>query len=170
MRNAKLLSKVVVSTTSRPYAFLVSTFSPRLGIVRSFHFCQLDSVSWYLTWVLFEVPRWCRSPFMCSVSTCSPSPVTFLSIVLPRWLSGKESACQCRSRRRHRFHPWVRKISWRRKWQPTPVSLPGKSHGQRSLVGYSLWICKESDICLYPLLISIKFLVFSLLLWRSLIY
>ena len=37
------------------------------------------------------------------------------------------------------FDPWVRKIPWRRKWQPTPVFLPGKSHGQRSLVGYSPW-------------------------------
>ena len=36
-----------------------------------------------------------------------------------------------------RFDPWVRKISWRRKWQPTLVFLPGKSHGQRRLVGYS---------------------------------
>ena len=36
-------------------------------------------------------------------------------------------------------NPWVGKISWRRKWQPTPVFLPGKSHGWRSLVGYSLW-------------------------------
>jgi len=36
------------------------------------------------------------------------------------------------------FNPWVRKISWRRKWQPTPVFLPGKSHGQWNLVGYSL--------------------------------
>ena len=53
---------------------------------------------------------------------------------LPRWLSGKESACQCR---RPRFDPWVRKIPWRRKRQPTPVFLPGESHGQRSLVGYS---------------------------------
>ena len=35
--------------------------------------------------------------------------------------------------------PWVRKIPWRRKWQPTPVILPGKSHGQRSLVGYNPW-------------------------------
>ena len=35
-----------------------------------------------------------------------------------------------------------RKISWRRKWQPTPVFLPGKSHGQRSLVGYSPWGCR----------------------------
>ena len=53
-----------------------------------------------------------------------------------RWLRSKESACQCR---RHRFKPWVRKIPWRRKWQSTAVSLPGKSHGQRSLVGRSLW-------------------------------
>ena len=44
------------------------------------------------------------------------------------------------------FNPWVRKIPWRRKWQPTPVFLPGKSHGQRILVSYSQWRCKESDM------------------------
>ena len=55
---------------------------------------------------------------------------------LPWWLSGKEPACQCR---RSRFDPWAGKIPWRRKWQPTPVFLPGKSHGQRSLVGCSPW-------------------------------
>ena len=54
----------------------------------------------------------------------------------PGGSDGKESICQCR---RHGFDPWVRKIPWRRKWQPTPVSLPGKSYGQRSLVGYSPW-------------------------------
>ena len=43
------------------------------------------------------------------------------------------------------FNPWVGKISWKWKWQPTPVFLPGKSHGQRSLVGYSSWGRKESD-------------------------
>ena len=53
-----------------------------------------------------------------------------------RWLSGKESTCQSR---RLKFDRWVRRIPWRGKWHPTPVSLPGKSHGQRSLVGYSLW-------------------------------
>ena len=51
-----------------------------------------------------------------------------------RWLRGKESTCQ---RRRHGFSPWVRKIPWRWKWQPTPIFLPGKSHGQKSLAGYS---------------------------------
>ena len=43
------------------------------------------------------------------------------------------------------FDPWVGKIPWRRAWQPTPVSLPGESHGQRSLAGYSPWGGKESD-------------------------
>ena len=41
---------------------------------------------------------------------------------------------------------WVGKISWRRAWQPTPVFLPGESHGQRSLAIYSPWDCKESDM------------------------
>ena len=41
--------------------------------------------------------------------------------------------------------PWVGNIPWRKKWQPTPVFLPGKSHGQRSLTGYSPWSCKEVD-------------------------
>ena len=63
----------------------------------------------------------------------------------PRWLRGKESACQCRRHRRCGFSPWVRKFPWR-KWQPTPILLPGKFHGQRSLVGYSLWDCKELDM------------------------
>ena len=46
---------------------------------------------------------------------------------------------------RCRFDPQVRKIPWRRAWQPTPVFLPGESHGQRSLVGYSPWGRKQSD-------------------------
>ena len=47
-----------------------------------------------------------------------------------------ESACQCRRHRRHRFNSWVGKILWSKKWQPVPVFLPGKFHGQRSLAGY----------------------------------
>ena len=50
-----------------------------------------------------------------------------------------ESSCQCRSRRKHRFAPWVKKIPWRQEWQPTPIFLPGESHGQRRLVGDSPW-------------------------------
>ena len=51
-------------------------------------------------------------------------------------LSGKEPACQ---RKRLRFYPWIRKIPWRRAQQPTPVFLPGESHGQKSLARYSPW-------------------------------
>ena len=59
---------------------------------------------------------------------------------LPWRLSGSESTCQCK---RHGFNPWVRKIPWRRKWQPTLVIFPGKSDGQRSLVGYSSRVLKR---------------------------
>ena len=55
-----------------------------------------------------------------------------LTMGFPWWLRGKESACQYK---RHRFDPWVGKIPWRRKWQPTQVFLPRKSHGHWSLVG-----------------------------------
>ena len=64
------------------------------------------------------------SDFLCDIS----SPTT-----------GKESACQCRRPRRPGFDPCIEKIPWRRKWQPTPVFLPGESHGQSSLAGYSPW-------------------------------
>ena len=53
---------------------------------------------------------------------------------LPKWFSGKESACQCK------FDPWIGKTPWRRKWQHTPVCLPGKFCEQRSRVDYSLWV------------------------------
>ena len=58
-------------------------------------------------------------------------------------LVGKESACQCRRPRRCGFDPWVGKIPWRRKWQPTPVFLSRESCGERSLLGHSPWDCKE---------------------------
>ena len=57
----------------------------------------------------------------------------------------QRSTCQCRRWRRLRFDPWVGKILWRRKRQPTPVFLPGKSHGQSSLVGYRPWGRNELD-------------------------
>ena len=49
---------------------------------------------------------------------------------LPRWHSGKESAWQCKRCRRHGSDPWIRKIPGRRNWQPSPLFLPGESHGQ----------------------------------------
>ena len=56
--------------------------------------------------------------------------------MLHYWLSAKEFACNASDTW---FDSWVRKIPWRRKWQPTPVFLPGESQGQRSLAGYSPW-------------------------------
>ena len=64
---------------------------------------------------------------------------------LPWWLTGKESTCQCRRHKTCGFNPRVRKIPWKREWKPTPVFLPRELRGQRSLVGYSPWDCKESD-------------------------
>ena len=49
-------------------------------------------------------------------------------------------------RKKCRFDPWVGKIPWRRKWQPTPVFLSGESYGHMSLAGYSPWGCKESNM------------------------
>ena len=62
--------------------------------------------------------------------------------ILPGGLDGRV-CLQCR---RLGFNPWVRKIPWKRKWQPTTVSLPGKSQGWRSLSGCSPWGPKESDM------------------------
>ena len=71
---------------------------------------------------------------------------------LPWWLRWLRISLQCR---RPGFDPWHGKIPWRRKWQLTPVFLPGEFYGQRSPVGYSPWGLKESDTterltCTYP--------------------
>ena len=63
--------------------------------------------------------------------------VSLFMLGLPGGAIGKEPTCQCKRHKRHRLDPWVGKIPWRRKWQPTPVFLLGESHGQRSLAGYS---------------------------------
>ena len=67
--------------------------------------------------------------------------LTFIAFVqvakeFPKWLSSKKICLQCR---RQGSNPWVRKMPWKRKWQPTPVFSPGEFHGQRSLVGFSPW-------------------------------
>ena len=73
------------------------------------------------------------------------STPSFLFFYFPDGSSGKEPTCQSRTFRRCRFNPWVGKIPWMRKWQPTPIILSGISHGQWSLVGYSPYSWKESD-------------------------
>ena len=63
-----------------------------------------------------------------------PSASDFHTLRLTRWLSDKESTCQCRRHKSSGLDSWVGKIPWRRKWQPTAALLPGKSHGW---IGYS---------------------------------
>ena len=72
----------------------------------------------------------------------------------PGGASSKESTCQCRRHKRHRFNPWVGKIAWSRKWQPTPEFLPGKSHGQRSLAGYIVHGAAELDMTEQSLIVG----------------
>ena len=86
---------------------------------------------------IFDLPADCWNTFR-------------LESLFPEWsfpggASGREPTHQCRRCKRRGFDPWVGKIPWRRKWQPTPVFLPRASHGQRSLVGYSPWGHKDSD-------------------------
>ena len=57
----------------------------------------------------------------------------------------KNLPCQCRRCKRYEFDPFVGKIAWSRKWQTTPVFLPGKFHGQSNLEGYSPWGLRELD-------------------------
>ena len=107
---------------------------------------------------------------LCGAGDCIQHPVInhngkeygneYTYIWLPGWHSGKESDCQCRRRKRQQFDPWVRKIPWRRKWQPTPIFLPGKFHRLRSLAGYSPWGHKESDITERP---TLSLFLFSVL-------
>ena len=85
---------------------------------------------------------------VCSLSVLHPIANTLGSWCLewsdswasgfPGGASGKETSCQCCRCKRHESNPWIRKIPWRRAWQPTPVFLPGESYGQRSLPGYSI--------------------------------
>jgi len=65
--------------------------------------------------------------------------------------SSKEHTCQCRRHKRCGFDAWIRKIPWRRKWQPTSVFLPGESHGQRSLAGYTVHRVAKSQAWLKQL-------------------
>ena len=104
----------------------------------------------YIQWEIF---LYVHGGLLCSISSLNCKKLGDSMIRVKKlWLEGhiwsvdKESTCQWRRSRRCRFDPWVEKIPWRRKWQPTPVFLPGKSQGQRSLAGYGSWDHKESDM------------------------
>ena len=75
-------------------------------------------------------PQGCKESDMTEATKHNKTSMGF-----PGGARGKEPACQCRRLKRLRFDPWVREIPWRRAWQPTPVFLPGESHGERSPTG-----------------------------------
>ena len=111
---------------------VVCCIGSRLGMQLSEGSADLDSQDFLLLWVTADA-EW--SLWSCSNWGCLSQ--------LPWWLSCKESICQCK---RHRvLIPGLGRFPWGRKWQPTPLFLPGKSHGQRKLMGYSPWYCKGSD-------------------------
>ena len=85
------------------------------------------------------------NPMDCSTSGFPVHTMTWHYVSLPGGISGKEPTCQCRGCKRKEFDPWIGKILWRREWQLPPVFLPRESHGQRSLMGYSLQGHAEQD-------------------------
>ena len=93
-------------------------------------------ISFHEVCVIHIVVGWCAENLICLLPKYMYLSLTLSAMGVPRRLSGKEPAWQCR---RLGFDPWVRKIPWIRKWQPTPVFLPGESQGQGSLVRYGPW-------------------------------
>ena len=89
--------------------------------------CSILRIAWFRLW-----------PIKLPTAGCNPQIWHFLGA------SGKEPTCQCRRHKRFGFDPWVGKIPCRKKWQHTPVFLPGESHGQRKPGGYSPKGRKES--------------------------
>ena len=117
----------IISKTSTQGPWFLHVRCRNYGKIR-----QLSSLTVALSPCLFPVGR---------SSSVHRSPEDALDWA-SRLCSDKESACQCR---RRGFDPWLGKILWSRKWEPTPVFLPGESHGQKSLVGYSPRGSKELD-------------------------
>ena len=109
------------------------------------HKMKLNDVT-YVIMSGFPFQPWDSSVSPCigslSILCISPHMNTFIYHILLKESAWKSRRCERHeSNSEHEF----RKISWRRKWQSTPVLLPGRSHGQRTLTGYSLWGRKESD-------------------------
>ena len=112
-----------------PQNFLISG---QVGNV--FHFCLPSPLPLPALWFP-------RNPVISLVfSTCPEASQVVLVVKNPKNIS-----CQWRRCKRRGFNPWIRKISWKRAWQPTPVPLPKESHKQRSLVGYGPEENTESD-------------------------
>ena len=89
-------------------------------MIVSLNVAKREEVEWELIACFFRAP--------CRPDLPYQSRVLDRPLGIPGGTTGKNPACQCRRLKRHGFNPWVRKIPWRRTWQPTPVFLPGESH------------------------------------------
>ena len=130
-----------LSITPSPFSLKMTTSWPLMATKS--HKMKLDGMTHVIV-SGFPFQPWDSSMSHCisslSILCIFPHMNTFIYHTLL-----KESACKSRRCERPKFNPWVRKISWRRKWQSTPAFLPGKFHGQGSLVDFSPWGHKESD-------------------------
>ena len=107
----------------------------------------------------FSFLWWEFSPFQFSIPQSANTLFDLASLIAWASLRAQRICLQCR---RPRFNSWVGKIPWRREWQPTPVFLPGESHGQRSLAGYSPQGRKESDTTEWLHFTSLHFIAISI--------
>ena len=105
-------------------------------------FMYMECFSGKVLFNLCKIPTVCRKHYkFCLFLLCLKVNVN-ISFIFSLWhigvwgfpsgTSGKETTCQCRRHMWYRFDPWVRKIPWRRAWEPTQVFLPRESHGQRN--------------------------------------
>ena len=115
--------------------------------VRFGSFCNMQMCNWW-PWVLYVFRKLSSFQALVTLELVWDGVAQWKGF--PSSASSKEFACQCRRRKRCRFDPWVGKSPWRRKWHSIPKVLLGKSHGQRSLAGYSPWGCKESNMIERP--------------------
>ena len=142
------LTLTVMSSVLVPECFLALKNLDILVSVLSDWYMYLSSECFWFLFVhcfCFFSPLTCSFCFQFDSGFCcrqNNAPLK-ISTSFPGGSDRKESVCQCR---RPRFNPWVKKIRWRREWQPTSVLLPRESQGQRSLTGYSPWGHKESDM------------------------
>ena len=125
------LSAIRVLSSAYLHISLVADVNFQSNILSIYPWWVSFSVFGYLTW-------WIKFILFCLLNHLAFAVIHFGNLYFPGGASGKEPDCQCWRYKRPGFDPWVGKIPWRRAWQPLPVFLPGESHGQRSLMGYSL--------------------------------
>ena len=139
---AKQTNKKACEFNLKLYIFARNLIFGEKKIQSTLHICiSMDSIE---GWKIFGK----KNSWNSKKHNFNLPPSSTICIVLTLYLGfpgGSDDISICLQCRRPGFYHWVRKIPWRRKWPPTPVLLPGKSHGRRSMVGYSPRGRKELD-------------------------